>query len=193
MNKAVLAAAARSHRRPENEPAMDVLIAEDDAFLRQTLVEALARRGRGLAMSGDGLDELSARLRALVRCATMQPAAVHRGWLRVERDSGAFYVGTRIPGVTTREQTFPSALIVCAGRVVPEDRLLLEVFPFDTQAPAQALDAGAHRVCRRLGGAGVALVPVRGLGCILQAGPLRMFPPGHASRAGEVVSGRTPG
>lgn len=241
---------------------MNVLIAEDDACLRQTLVDALARRGWDVAVCGDGLgvlravqaqppdalllelalpgldglavigrlraarvgvpvllltarssvgdrvqalnagaddlmckpcdlDELSARLRALVRRATMQPAAVHCGRLRLERDSGAFYVGTQILGVTPREQTFLSTLIMRAGTVVPKDRLFREVFPFDTQASAQALDVVAHRVRRKLGGAGVVLVTVRGLGYILRAEPLRMAPPGHASPAGEVASGRT--
>jgi two-component system response regulator TctD len=115
------------------------------------------------------LDELEARLRALLRRAQGgRPTHQQCGELCLELESGVFYLGTRILELSPREQAFLRPLIAKAGEVVPKDRLFRAVFALDGDVLPQALDVVAHRVRRKLAGAGVELVTVRGLGYLLR-------------------------
>ena len=115
------------------------------------------------------MDELDARLRALLRRASSRQAAhLQCGALCLERDSGVFYLAGGILELSPREQAFLRPLIAKAGVVVPKDRLFRSVFALDCDVLPQALDVVAHRVRRKLAGAGVELVTVRGLGYLLR-------------------------
>lgn len=135
------------------------------------------------------LDELSARLHALVRRVAHQRALAWTcGALRLELDSGAFYIGNQILSLTPREQAFLRALMARQGSVTTKDRLFREVFAFGSQALPQALDVVAHRVRRKLGGAGASIVTVRGLGYLLRQEPV-MSMGGTPRPAGEPLAG----
>ena len=139
------------------------------------------------------LDELSARLHALVRRVAHQRAAAWTcGELRLELDSGAFYIGERILSLTPREQAFVRALMARQGSVTTKDRLFREVFAFGSQALPQALDVVAHRVRRKLAGAGADIVTVRGLGYLLRHEPLTSTD-ATARPGGGAPAGSAPG
>ena len=115
------------------------------------------------------MDELEARLRALLRRSTGRRATHQQcGELCLELDSGVFYLGGTILELSPREQAFLRPLMAKAGVVVPKDRLFRAVFALECDILPQALDVVAHRVRRKLAGAGVELATVRGLGYLLR-------------------------
>lgn len=118
------------------------------------------------------IDELEARLRALLRrrlrCGL---GSVACGRLRLEIESGAFYVDDHILELTPREQAFLTALIRRPGVPVSRDRLFRAVFSAGDDVRAQALDVIAHRVRRKLERCDVGLKTLRGVGYLLHAEP----------------------
>lgn len=120
------------------------------------------------------MDELEARLRALLRRSKgVRATHLQCGELRLELESGVFYLAGRILELSPREQSFLRPLIAKAGVVVQKDRLFRAVFALECDILPQALDVVAHRVRRKLAGAGVELVTVRGLGYVLRE-PMRV-------------------
>ncbi|MCM5679835.1 response regulator [Schlegelella sp. S2-27] len=118
------------------------------------------------------LDELEARIRALLRRAQGEPeAALQCGPLRLERESGAFYLGDEILEVTPREQALLKALMAKPGHAVPKERLFRLVFPMESTIQFEAIEVVAYRLRKKLAGSGVALVTLRGLGYLLRAEP----------------------
>jgi two-component system response regulator TctD len=118
------------------------------------------------------LDELEARIRALLRRAQGEPeAALQCGLLRLERESGAFYLGDEILEVTPREQALLKALMAKPGHAVPKERLFRLVFPMESTIQFEAIEVVAYRLRKKLAGSGVSLVTLRGLGYLLRAEP----------------------
>lgn len=118
------------------------------------------------------LDELEARIRALLRRAQGEPeAALQCGPLRLERESGAFYLGEQILEVTPREQALLKALMAKPGHAVPKERLFRLVFPMESTIQFEAIEVVAYRLRKKLAGSGVSLVTLRGLGYLLRAEP----------------------
>nr|WP_297350832.1 response regulator [uncultured Caldimonas sp.] len=118
------------------------------------------------------LDELEARIRALLRRAQGEPeAALQCGQLRLERESGAFYLGDEILEVTPREQALLKALMAKPGHAVPKERLFRLVFPMESTIQFEAIEVVAYRLRKKLAGSGVSLVTLRGLGYLLRAEP----------------------
>lgn len=118
------------------------------------------------------LDELEARIRALLRRAQGEPeAALQCGPLRLERESGAFYLADEILEVTPREQALLKALMAKPGHAVPKERLFRLVFPMESAIQFEAIEVVAYRLRKKLAGSGVALVTLRGLGYLLRAEP----------------------
>ena len=119
------------------------------------------------------LDELEARIRALLRRAQGEPeAALQCGQLRLERESGAFYLGDEILEVTPREQALLKALMAKPGHAVPKERLFRLVFPMESTIQFEAIEVVAYRLRKKLAGSGVSLVTLRGLGYLLRAEPV---------------------
>ncbi len=120
------------------------------------------------------LDELEARLRALVRRATPGPAetpaavAPSLGRLRWDRD-GAIYRDGEPMELTPRELALMHALLVRPGQAVAKERLFELVFPGENEVRFDAIEVVAYRLRRKLAGTGVELVTLRGLGYLLRA------------------------
>ena len=116
------------------------------------------------------LDELEARIRALLRRAKGDGEVTHRcGRLRFERDSGAFYLGDEVLELTPREHALLKALIARPGHAVAKERLFRLVFPMEAHVQFEAIEVVAYRLRKKLAGSGVSLVTLRGLGYLLRA------------------------
>ncbi|UUX96884.1 response regulator [Aquabacterium sp. J223] len=115
------------------------------------------------------LDELEARIRALLRRHGRDTEAVQRcGRLQLDRAAGAFYVGEQVLELTPREQALLKALMATPGRAVAKERLFRLVFPMATEVQFEAIEVVAYRLRKKLAGSGTALVTLRGLGYLLR-------------------------
>ena len=118
------------------------------------------------------LDELEARLRALVR---RRPASSNEssstaylaGTLRYEKESGAIYHQGLVLELTPRELALLQALIVKPGHAVSKEKLFELVFPGEAEVQYEAVEVVVYRLRKKLVGTGVTLVTLRGLGYLL--------------------------
>ncbi|KAF1045448.1 response regulator transcription factor [Xylophilus sp.] len=117
------------------------------------------------------LDELEARLHALLRRGGAGAQEVVVGPLRHDRSSGAIYNGARLLDLTPREAALLQALMEQAGRAVSKERLFELVFPDGPQVQYEAVEVVVYRLRKKLAGTGVTLVTLRGLGSLLKADP----------------------
>lgn len=121
------------------------------------------------------LDELEARLRALLRRSqdsfTPRSAseAVTLGALRYEKESGAIYLDDKVLELTPRELSMMHALLARPGHAVTKERLFSLVFPGEVDVQYEAVEVVAYRLRKKLGGTGVQLVTLRGLGYLVKA------------------------
>jgi two-component system response regulator TctD len=116
------------------------------------------------------LDELEARVRALVRRgAGVAEATLEYGGLRCDASSGAVYFGGEPLELAPREAALLRALLARPGQAVTKERLLEIVFPGDAQVQAEAIEVVAYRLRKKLGATDVQLVTLRGLGYLLKA------------------------
>ena len=119
------------------------------------------------------LDELEARLRALVRrrpssSAESGATAYMAGTLRYEKESGAIYHQGLVLELTPRELALLQALIVKPGHAVSKEKLFELVFPGEAEVQYEAVEVVVYRLRKKLTGTGVTLVTLRGLGYLLK-------------------------
>ena len=139
-----------------------------------TARDAVPERIRGLDLGADDyvvkpidLEELAARLRALVRRAHGQPAEV----LRVqdlELDPAGRIVrrgGEPVP-LQTREFDLLHALMLNAGRVLTREQLEQHLYSWGREVDSNAVEVHIHHLRRKLGGDYIHTV--RGVGYLLQ-------------------------
>nr|WP_041675198.1 response regulator transcription factor [Ramlibacter tataouinensis] len=120
------------------------------------------------------LDELEARLRALLRrhpgSQAEPPApALHIGALRYDRESGAFYRHGQVLELTPREAALLQALGARPGHAVSKERLFELVFPGEPDVQPEAIEVVVYRLRKKLADTGVTLMTLRGLGYLLKA------------------------
>ncbi|QNN55912.1 response regulator [Diaphorobacter ruginosibacter] len=172
-------------------PGLDGLQVLQQARARglRTPVLVLTARGtvgdrvRGLNAGADDylpkpfdLDELEARLRALVRRSADQqeaqpsaPSQTTLGALRHDRSSGLFYLRDEPMEVTPREQALLRALLAHPGRALSKERLYEAVFPGQPDVQYEAIEVVVYRLRKKLADTGVSLMTLRGLGYLLKA------------------------
>jgi two-component system OmpR family response regulator/two-component system response regulator QseB len=138
-----------------------------------TARDAVADRVRGLDVGADDyvvkpvdLDELAARLRALVRRAhgvAQQQLAVHD----VVLDPAARTVtrGGEPVALSTREFDLLHALLLNAGRVLTREQLEQHLYAWGQEVESNAVEVHVHHLRRKLG-AGL-IQTVRGVGYLL--------------------------
>jgi two-component system response regulator TctD len=115
------------------------------------------------------LDELDARIRALLRRRTNADDGVQRcGGLRFDRGSGAFYRGDDPLELTPREHTLLKALIAKPGHAVTKEKLFRLVFPMEENTQLEAIEVVVHRVRKKLMETGAEIMTLRGLGYLLR-------------------------
>ena len=118
------------------------------------------------------LDELEARLRALVRRRGGNGSAeATSSWcgLRVDASSGAVYHLDKPLELAPREAALLRALLGRPGHAVAKERLFEIVFAGDDSVQIEAVEVVAYRLRKKLAPTGVQLVTLRGLGYLLQA------------------------
>jgi two-component system, OmpR family, response regulator TctD len=124
------------------------------------------------------LDELEARLRALVR---RQPAHgldaegtagvgdTTLGTLRYEKSSGAIYNAGQAMELTPRELALLQALMLKPGHAVAKEKLFELVFPGQADVQYEAIEVVVYRLRKKLHSCGVTLMTLRGLGYLIKA------------------------
>jgi two-component system response regulator TctD len=124
------------------------------------------------------LDELEARLRALVR-RSADPMAAHSippsmqqvGAIRYDTHSGAIYLHGEVMELTPRELALMHALLAQPGHAVTKERLYELVFPGQLDVQYEAIEVVVYRLRKKLAGTGLTLMTLRGLGYLLRTDP----------------------
>lgn len=120
------------------------------------------------------LDELEARLRALVRRSAEPGAAplgsniAQIGAIRYDKDSGALYLNGEVMELTPRELALMHALLAQPGHAVTKERLYELVFPGQLDVQYEAIEVVVYRLRKKLVGTGLTLMTLRGLGYLLR-------------------------
>lgn len=120
------------------------------------------------------LDELEARVRALHRRQPNASASTDNqsrslGALRLDRDNRAIYLHGAVMDLSPREFALMTALLKKPEHAVAKERLLDLVFPDQKDVQLEAIEVVVYRLRKKLVGAGVSLVTLRGLGYLLKA------------------------
>lgn len=121
------------------------------------------------------LDELEARLRALVRrSSAAEPRAtadstLQIGTIRYDKSSGAIYCNGSVMELTPRELALMHALLAQPGHAVAKERLYELVFPGQLDVQYEAIEVVVYRLRKKLQGTGLTLMTLRGLGYLLRA------------------------
>ncbi|MGD9774195.1 response regulator [Diaphorobacter sp.] len=120
------------------------------------------------------LDELEARLRALVRRSSDAPggksasSAPSMGAISYEKESGIAYAHGAPMDLTPRELALLRALLAQPRHAVSKERLYELVFPGQTDVQYEAIEVVVYRLRKKLAGTGVVLMTLRGLGYLLK-------------------------
>jgi len=113
------------------------------------------------------LDELDARLRALVRRSGGMEAP-RCGELRYERSSGAFYFREEPLELTPRESALLAALMERPGQAMTKERLTVLAFGQALPTQPDAIEVVVHRLRKKLAATGVQITTLRGVGYLVQ-------------------------
>ena len=128
------------------------------------------------------LDELEARIRALVRRLPPGERATSAGGrdlplqtrpefcgLRVDPDSGAVNFQGRPLELPPRELSLLRALLSRPGHAVAKEKLFEQVFPGEAEVQYDAIEVVVYRLRRKIADVPVQIVTLRGLGYLLKA------------------------
>jgi DNA-binding response OmpR family regulator len=114
------------------------------------------------------LEELEARIHALLRRKGGEEVLQKCAQLRYERSSGAFYHNDTPLEFTPREQALLKALMARPGHAVNRERLLQLVFPDDANVQVEAIEVVIHRLRKKLVATQSEIMTLRGLGYLLR-------------------------
>ena len=112
------------------------------------------------------LDELEARIRALIR-GRGGDSEQQCGQLRFDPATGACFQAGKPMELSPREAALLRALIARPGQGVTKERLSALVFPAGEGVQADAIEVVVHRLRRRIAGSGAEILTLRGVGYLL--------------------------
>lgn len=144
---------------------MPVLIVTARAAVGERVLGLNAGADDYLAKPFD-VDELEARLRALVR-RSQGDEDLHCGMLRLDRASNVFFKGLLPLDLSPRESSLLKALMARKGQAVSKEVLRDAVFGEHNVGDVDAIEVLVHRLRKRLAGGGVELMTLRGVGYLL--------------------------
>lgn len=161
-----LVPAAKSRPSP---PSIIFLTARDDIVDR---IEGLNAGADDYLVKPFALEELLARVRAAYRrpASGGVPSPINVGRLYLDPATREVRVEARALALPRRELELLELLVRRAGRVVQRSHLESELYGFDGEFTANALETLVSRLRRRLedAAAGVELLTIRGVGYMLQ-------------------------
>ncbi|MFC5499682.1 response regulator transcription factor [Caenimonas terrae] len=114
------------------------------------------------------LDEVEARLRALVRRARSTDDRVDVGQLTLDRQARRFFLASQPWDLPAREFEVLWELMTPPGRVVSKRELSGKLSESDGALGDNALEAFISRLRKKMGTSGVAIRTLRGLGYVLE-------------------------
>ena len=123
------------------------------------------------------LDELEARVRALVRRGSggggrdALPESAAWCGMAVDRESGAVYHQGEPMELPPRELALLRALLARPGHAIAKERLFELVFPGQSEVQPEAIEVVAYRLRKKISHTGAQLVTLRGLGYLIKANP----------------------
>jgi two-component system response regulator TctD len=120
------------------------------------------------------LDELEARLRALVRrsaSAAEPPTGRTSPWcgMELDKENGAIYFDGKPLELAPRELALLRAVLLKPGHTLAKERLTELVFPGESHVQPEAIEVVAYRLRKKIAHTGAQLVTLRGLGYLLRA------------------------
>ena len=117
------------------------------------------------------LAELEARLRALLRRSSGKAdGQIVCGNLTYDVGSRRFFVAEAPLALTPREHAVLETLALRAGKPANKNALTQRVFSIDDEVSPDAIEIYVHRLRKKLAGANVRIVTLRGLGYLLEPG-----------------------
>jgi two-component system response regulator TctD len=115
------------------------------------------------------IEELEARIRARLRRSHERLSPIVQcGSLRLDRNTGEFFLDEADLILTPREHAVLECLVLRAGATVSKTALMESVFGFDDNANIASIEIYVHRVRKKLEGSDVGIVTFRGLGYALR-------------------------
>ncbi len=144
--------------------------------LMLTARDALQDRVKGLDLGADDyltkpfdLPELEARVRALVRRGQAGgSAALTHGELVLDVAGRRATLHGAPLDLSARELGVLEVLMMRSGRVVGKEQLAEQLYGWDEEVGANAIEVYVHRLRRKLEPAGVSIRTIRGLGYLLE-------------------------
>ncbi len=113
------------------------------------------------------LRELDARLRAILRRpAGRMTSLVTYGDLTVDLAGHSVAIDRHPVELSRREFRLLEILLARMGSVVPKERLMAQLFSFDEMVSINALELYVSRLRRKLDGAALEIVTIRGVGYV---------------------------
>lgn len=116
------------------------------------------------------LDELEARLRAIIR-RKGGDREMRCGALRYQQVSGACFRDGKPLDLSPRENALLKALMAQPGQGVTKERLFALVFAAGEDVQADAIEVVVHRLRRKIAGSGAEIMTLRGVGYLLCEDP----------------------
>jgi len=140
-----------------------------------TARSAVADRVKGLNVGADDylpkpfeLEELDARLRALLRRSEGQVHEVQQIGALEYRDEGYFLLCGQTLSLTPREQALLTVLMFRRTRPVSRQQLFEQVFSLNDDVSPESIELYIHRLRKKLQESNVRIVTLRGLGYVLE-------------------------
>ena len=138
-----------------------------------TARDAVSDRIRGLDLGADDyvikpvdLNELAARLRALVRRAHGQPSEhLRRGVLELDPAGRCVRQGGVEVALSTREFDLLHALMLASGRVLTREQLEQHLYSWGQEVESNAIEVHIHHLRRKLGSE--VIRTIRGVGYVM--------------------------
>lgn len=144
-----------------------------------TARDGLDERVRGLDLGADDyltkpfdLPELEARVRALIRRGQSGGGSMlTHGTLQLDTAGRRATLNGAPLDLSARELGVLEVLMLRSGRVVNKEQLAEQLYGWDEEVGANAIEVYVHRLRRKLEPAGVVIRTIRGLGYLLEKSP----------------------
>lgn len=144
-----------------------------------TARDALDDRVKGLDLGADDyltkpfdLPELEARVRSLIRRGQSGGGSVlHHGALTLDTVGRRAMLNGEPIELSARELGVLEVLMLRSGRVVNKEQLAEQLYGWEEEVGANAIEVYVHRLRRKLEAAGVVIRTIRGLGYLLEKSP----------------------